>query len=364
MWSKQSHESKSARQGTVLILVAGVSALLASLSIAFLTRVRSDVNEMQAVVHQTQARIMLNAACLYILEASRIGWDKKGSRAQYQEAYGWIDVRDGSLGPRLKTGSLVELGNVGPLNDLSTGVKGRPRDPADPLDPDRRYINGVGNVNFPIGVPARFPMFTMKRPPFATSMRATYNPIEWSTSDNGRGYLRYPDPLPAVDNGSWKRSPTRPQGDSIDVSRTTFDEWAKGDKSPIQNSLGLAWFRIIRENTGAIFTVTCGSGATLGFRNWKEVQAAGETQRFGDEIIFSALAAEEVRLWYRVEWSPSTTAIDQMLLHESREETLVRSSMTYQSGGAFNRYSGQMYAPNMCGTIQWIQRLRKEPDFW
>ena len=38
-----------ARSGTVLIVVAGVAALLAMMSLAFLGRVRTDVEEMQSL---------------------------------------------------------------------------------------------------------------------------------------------------------------------------------------------------------------------------------------------------------------------------------------------------------------------------
>src|SRR5476651_1933059 len=85
-----------ARRGAVLILVAGVAGLMVALSVAFLTRMRSDAEENMLIVREAQARIMLTAACSYIQEASRLGYDQ----GNHEEAYGWIDVRNGKLGPK------------------------------------------------------------------------------------------------------------------------------------------------------------------------------------------------------------------------------------------------------------------------
>ena len=52
------------RQGTILIIVAGISGLIAALSVVFLTRMRSDVTETAAIVQEAQARLMLTAACM------------------------------------------------------------------------------------------------------------------------------------------------------------------------------------------------------------------------------------------------------------------------------------------------------------
>jgi hypothetical protein len=195
--------------------------------------------------------------------------------------------------------------------------------------------------------------------------RAAYNPVSWNAPDNGRSYLRYPDPLPSVDNGSWARSLTVPGG--AVTATQGYTDWSRGDPTPIQETANQAWFRLVRENTGAIFTVTCGAGGTLGYKDWPEVVADGLKARelFSDDSsLFASIAAAEIRLWYRVEWSPATTAIDLNFLKEHNEHTFTMSTMTYRAGGANNGYSGQMYSPNMGGTIQWIQRLRKEPDLW
>ena len=63
------------RSGTILIIVAGICALLASLTLAFILRSRSSLEETNALEADVQARIMLIAACNYVCEASRIGYE-------------------------------------------------------------------------------------------------------------------------------------------------------------------------------------------------------------------------------------------------------------------------------------------------
>ena len=63
------------RGGTILIIVAGICALLASLTVAFLARSRSSIEETVAFEAEVQARLMLVAACMYVCEASRLGYE-------------------------------------------------------------------------------------------------------------------------------------------------------------------------------------------------------------------------------------------------------------------------------------------------
>ena len=339
------------RSGTVLIIVAGVSALLSSLALVFLIEGRSDIEEMTVLVHEAQARLMLTAACSYIQEASRLGWEPQGSTTtEHLEAHGWIDVRDGGLGPRSTTGVIT------PGNRAAT------RYPVDPA--------GLGQATFPIGVPMRFPMYVMVQPPYAIQLATGYNPVQMIAPDSGKSYLRYPDPQPVTANG-WRRDPAHPEGT---VTGANFATWAAGDPTPRSNSLGMSWFRIVREATGAVFTVTCGCGATQGFRlkDWNgsdpaTAMTAADKDLFGNDFdFFSSLDASEIRFWYRVEWNAATTATDMNYLLENREEHFVVASPTYYGGGSGNQvaYSGTMMAPNMGGTIQWIQRLRMEPVLW
>ena len=157
----------TARSATVLLIVAGLSGLLASLAIAFLTRVQSDLGEMAASLRETQARIMLSAACAYIQEASRIGWEPRQRNAvgegfvEHPEAHGWIDVRDGSLGPRLNSleWSMPE-GARSEFQSMQASGKVRPLR-------GRKQPEAL----FPVGVARRFPMYMVRRPPFAIQAR-------------------------------------------------------------------------------------------------------------------------------------------------------------------------------------------------
>jgi hypothetical protein len=333
-----------ARSGTVLIIVAGLSALLASTALVFMMSVREDVADMSVLLRETQSRIMLTAACSYIQEASRLGWEPAtSSSTEHTEAFGWIDVRDGGLGPRVNTGG------------ITTAMRASSQHPVD--------VGGVGNANFPIGVPVRFPMHVLNQPPYAIQLTACYNPVQVVAPDNGNSYLRYPDPQPVTDNG-WAANPANPAGP---ISAANFSRWVAGDPTPRSNSFAMSWFRLVREPTGAVFTVTCGAGATQGYRTWQEVKLDNATQLFNnDAAYFRSLVNEEVRMWYRVEWSASTTAIDLNYLHEYHEEYWAVATHTYTGGGAANpaSYAGAMMDPNMGGTIQWIQRLRTEPVTW
>ncbi|MBA3848173.1 MAG: hypothetical protein H0X45_16200, partial [Planctomycetes bacterium] len=152
----------SARGGAVLIIVAGLCGLMAALSIAFLARMRTDATEMGVVVRDAQAKLMLSAACAYVLEAGRIGWDDSPA---HRECFGWIDVRDGTTGPKFD---------------------------ASGTDDDRF---------FRVGSHARFPMGVLRRPPYAVQLTVAYNPIQtmplgaalpWP-APYGRPYLTEPD---------------------------------------------------------------------------------------------------------------------------------------------------------------------------
>lgn len=323
------------RSGTVLIIVAGICALLASLTVTFLARMRADAEEMQAVMREAQARIMLMSACNWIQESSRIGWPPPSNDpTANKETFGWIDVRDNKLGPKFH----------------ATGAD----------DPSL----------FPLRTWKRFPMYVMERPPYAIELTAAYNPIRTPVSPDpvdlshpefGMPYLRYPDPLPAVEN-NWSRSD--PAGTSVTATR--FAEWEEGDERPRSTSLDLSWFRIWRES-GATFVVTCGAGGTKGFRDWSEMTANEQAEFSGDQRFFESLKNSEVRLFYRVEWSASVMAMDYHMLDHSlgrdRDHYMVWPiNASHSTAG--HEYRTQTHARNMGGTIRWVQRLVTEPTHW
>ncbi len=108
------------RTGSILLLVSGIAAMLAILSYAFFARMRRDAEESTLVLQVAQVRLMLHAGCSYIQEASRAGYDVAPmtsgpggdpvpdfqADAVHEECWGWVDIRDGSLGPKDGAGTV------------------------------------------------------------------------------------------------------------------------------------------------------------------------------------------------------------------------------------------------------------------
>jgi hypothetical protein len=320
------------RQGTILIIVAGLSALMASLALAFLARQRSSQQETIWYEQDIQARLMLTAACSYIAEAARIGYDTS-TGANHIEAFGWIDVRDGSVGPNTRG---PRAADIVPLHDAArlveawgTGGNDRPAWPA---------LKSV----------ARCPMHVLERPPFAIRLNATPNAMVSDESDPvfGRPYLKNPDPQPQAD---------------------TRADFMSADRRIRQASADRAWFRVYREGP-ATFLITCGAGGTRGWRDWAEVQGAGADAmaEFGDESFFDTLRNQETRLWYRVEWSPAIATGEvhniKNAWNSGNEDHYVSYPMN-TSNSAINPRS-QAQPRNLGGTFRYIQRLRMPPTWW
>ena len=334
------------RSGTVLIIVAGISALLAGLALTFLVRMRSDVEESRFVIQYAQAKIMLAAGCNYIQESSRIGWDRTKDPSPptsiptvdglkiHEEAFGWVDVRNGQTGP------------------LNRAFQ--------PLAPS------VGADKWPnIGTFVRCPMFVRKIPPYATKLNTGFNPMltqDPASADYCYPLLRYPDPQPVINN-AWTHA--NPQN----VSNTKYADYIKGDPTPIQSSLGKAWFRVFRDGP-ATFIITCGSGGTNGFKTWDEVVKENQTNYFGgptNRATFDTYRASELRLYYRVEWSAAGIETS---YHNLQHEvgTRVEHYESYPPNSS-HTWSGssrrtQTWIKSPVGTIRWIQRLNSEPTFW
>jgi hypothetical protein len=320
----------SPRRGSILILVAGGAALLAALATAFMIRMRSSAEDTAIAGRETQARIMLLAACSYVLESSRLGYDRQPESLPkpkgHIEAFGWLDVRvkpSGpndplAAGPRDQTGaSLVPAGSWMDLNLL----------------PGDRPA-------------ARCPMHVWRRPPYAIMPTVAPNAIataDPAAPDFGRPYLRNRDPLPAA--AAWAA-------------------FRDGDPTPMPQSTGLAWFRCYRESA-ARFVVTCGAGATEGWRDWNEIPAADRADFQNDPAFFEQLLAAERRMWYRIEWSAAVTPDNY-------------HSIDYHVGGIGDHYyfaavngiygngdnRSQMRVPNPVGTIRWVERLQTPPANW
>lgn len=333
------------RQGTVLIIIAGIAALLASLSLTFLVRMRGDVEESALVTQYAQAKIMLAAACNYVQETSRLGWDRYPSTPTvgvfpiHEETFGWVDVRDGSVGPRRRDIDRTRGDVVWSASTINVG-RGRSR-------PEWPAVLSV----------AICPMYVLERPRYAISLLATPNAMQ--TSDpNAADYcfplLRNPDPRPVIDNGY-----------PGTVSRTNYGKFAEADWTPRPQTVGRSWFRVLRDGP-ATFVLTCGSGGTNGYRDWDEAVALGDSEQFGGESMFNALQQNELRLWYRIEWSAATTEVTYHNLHHEISRGH-EHYMTWPPNASHTWMSAcrtQSWIKNPVGTIRWIQRLPIEPTNW
>jgi hypothetical protein len=336
----------SSRRGTILIIVAGISALMASLALAFLARMRSDVQESETLMHEAQAHIVLVAACNYIQEASRIGYDKGGSGV-HPEAYGWIDIRDGAVGPKpTAITSSIDLPN------------------------NEHLLPNHGSDNdslFPQQSVKRFEMFVKELPPFAIRLDVAPNAID--PNADGVPWLVEPDPKPRVSS-----------------SFTQFSEGkvdSTGKSVPRLHTLGKCWFRLLRCGKGpddnlarynaATFIVTCGAGETRGFRSrdWATMSADEQALFGGERAFLETLEASEIRLWYLVEWSPTVGGLHQFNLvhHRGALKDAEGDSFTFNQYSHFppnhSFYShSQTKERNFGGTIRMVQRLGSEPNTW
>ena len=340
------------RRASVLVIIAGVLAMLSVLSVAFLMRMRQDAQESDLVIHLAQCRLMLHSGMQFVQESSRLGYATAADPSV--EAWGWIDVRNGAIGPR---------------------------------DNNSAPLYTAGSWPAP-GSVKRAPMHLVKRPPFAVVPHMYPNRIPTETDSAvdpqyvdrfGVPLLSKPDPLPAFD----------PALGAYTGSAAQRQSWALGDLQPVDGSLGLAWFRIYRETgsepdrpakagaAGATFVITVGSGSTQGFKDWAEVTAGGAGAQFDDSpSMFASLAAAEIRQWYRVEWSAAVGGGEMRSLGQHIQETKnwkggrnnhARSplntsrSRNKESGGeTFSSAEPRNYV----GTISYIQRLETPPSAW
>jgi hypothetical protein len=360
----------AARSGTILILVAGVSALLAGLCVVFLARMRSDVEETQNTLREAQAHIMLVAACNYIQEAARIGWEDPGSTDPYRkEAFGWIDVRDGAIGPKA-TRARSDIDPATLAGSSSSDV----------------FKWGVkDDSGFPVMSFRRIPMFVKTIPPFAIRLDAAPNaiipgnalPSNPPVARNGTPYLVRPDPMPVL-------APVDPSNPSA----AEFTAFETGNPRPRANSTGMAWFRLFRlgamspgdprydarfaRYNAATFIVTCGAGGTEGYKDWAEVVGEGRQALFNnDQQMFEAMRSVETRLWYLVEWSPAVGG--QYLFNIIHHRGWILDANGYKhSPSEYDQFPinnshyshSQARIKNYGGTIRMTQRLINEPPLW
>ena len=347
-----------------------MSALLASLALAFLSRMRTDAEESSLVLREAQAHIMLLAGCNYVMETSRLGWQANPGAAltgaeaadgwpngfagtpQYPEGFGWVDVRDGRWGPRDQYGNLVTLPPAGSPSG-TPGVVPKWIDLRIPRA-DRPSMIGT--------------MYVERLPPFAIRPLVAPNAIATTGAKAGMPYANNRDPLPAID----------PNAD--------LNRWRNGDTRRDPTAMAASWFRVYRDglaNPGppggpgpgpspsdyaiapATFIITCGAGDSLGFKTWKEVQDNGATDMFNNDQVYfeSVVLPNENYLWYRVEWNASVGSSDyQNIQNEWGDRRIDGYLQRPLNRSQESRCQGRMV--NMVGTISFVQRLRERPDFW
>lgn len=303
-----------ARAGTILIIVAGISALLASLALTFLVRMRSDVQESQQFLAQTQARVMLSAALSYIGETSRLGWDNPAT-PEHEEAFGWIDVRDGSVGPRDRTGKALFQAEINPT--LGKGTRW-------PAIGSWTICNST---------------HLWQRPPTAISPEVAPNPIQQDPS------LTWSELV-----GFAKASPTPVAND--------FAAFIDGDKRPRLGTENPCWFRLYRRKP-AVFIITCGAGSSGGYRTWQEVVDAGEEQRYNSSEMWQTMRHQESLLWFEVEWTPAVSTSSSGYIYAGD-----RNIRPANISKPFGNDTDQPNKRNQLGTFLYLQRLEREPDSW
>lgn len=378
-------------RGSILILVAGMAALLLSMTVAVLVAARSLAGPSIIVLAEAQNRITLGSALLYIQETSRMGWGSGPG----DMSYGWTDVRDGSAGPCGQTDA--------------NGV------------PQPQY---TGSAYPAEGGVFRGDLYAWQLPPCAISTNPSPNPLRLADADltQAAWSAEVSKPAPAdftafdarIQTGFdpyWLRASQRTQTDGVGpyVGQPVKDTWAafisRSNLAPRPESIGLTWFRIYREKDSdrngdgtpwydtvpfaghGTFVVTVGAGGTRGYRFWNgatdylngrtglpasstaqsaaiEPVTAEASGQFVDERTFRVARANERIAWYRVQWTANSSA---------GVDSLVNTFLGRGGGGvnylnAMIARQGQMrdlnITPHYGGAIRWIQRLEQEPPTW
>ena len=281
------------RRGSLLIVVVGVASLLAVTATAALLRVQSDARANRIVMQEAQCRLALTAALHFLLETSRLGHHDS------EEAYGWVDIRDGLPGPRTASVTSIGGGNWPALGStLRADLYAKERPPyAIEQNPAPAAVN-----------------FEVDRSAMKTFLEREGSGVDWDTTSNTEL------------NSIWSSAVSGPRNEMLETPRPAVDAWSDfiaGDNTPRAASLGRGWFRIYREPQdwslngpvftdssrgagdflpGSTFIVTVGAGASRGFRNWAEANTSG---LFPSQAVFDRIRAAERIMRFRVRWVPN-----------------------------------------------------------
>jgi len=383
----------STRRGSILVLVAGISALLAAMTMAFIINIRNESEEVRSLECYTQNRIMLHAALSYIQESSRLGYGSKasGTRDPYlpaatanTEAYGWLDVRGAVMalnaGKTANTGPYAQYDANRPTVfmpvDLAAAIAAGL--PASPLarkgytwEQIRTNSGGTFNPNpWPLWEPfdwrdldipihlrraGRFPVYAVERPPFAVGLDAAPNPI------GGPWKYRSTVVRPADANGY----PLQILPDTAPITiqeatpSTYYDLWRDGDLRMRTESANRSWFRLFRDGP-TTFVITVGSGGSKGFKNWSEVLDPdgdpmtndSQVALFPDAATFEEMLSSEQLQWFRCEWTPRIGDVSSSIVTSGG---FVQDSWPDAPGGGFAYSNDNYFSPPTNGSLssQW-----------
>ncbi len=192
-------------------------------------------------------------------------------------------------------------------------------------------------------------MYVMARPPYAVRADRRLQSDRQRSGEPGLRppYLTSPDPMPVV---------AKPMS-----TPTALNDYLIGDPSARSSSTGMSWFRVYRDGLDT-FIITCGAGGSLGFNNWNEVLGAGSQEQFNsDPSMFYAFLGQEVRLWYRVQWSAAVATPE---VHNIKNAWVDGGSQDYYVSFPMNSSQSirsQSHCKNMGGTFRYIERLRFQP---
>jgi hypothetical protein len=366
------------RDGAVLIIVTGLSALLLSLALAFLASMRSEASHVRAVARDTQARIMLNAAMCYVMETSRLGWGD-------HETQGWNDIRNHAVGPiridrdptlgdpRMPTHRVWTSGTwpapgtamrgsmhawTRPPSAVRAGVRNPIRvGPGLSLQDDP----GNGNAVAIVGLHGDYGSYTSMDQIWRYASFDEFDPAPVVDATSSGFTLGEPRPRSGTENRAWFRVYREAESDHHDGDRVPYYDVVNlngGRGTDLDGTHNVAY-----PPNASVFLATCGCGATQGFRTWSEVVAAGATAMFlGDASYFAELRSDETILWYRFEWSPYTGDYGPKGRRMNELGPYSGSSIFWQGWGVW--YGWIVATPSQGGSISWIQRLDIAPPEW
>lgn len=411
--------------GSVLVIVAGITALIALTFLMVLSLTRDDAGRASQALRMAQHRIVLTSALLYLQETSRLGWG--------EETMGWID-------PRFDPSVTRPDGSAYRNLDLVDGP---------------RRMKSVSNVYPPVftagtwpapGSTMRADLAPCRRAPFAVSQRMAC-PVINQIGQRADGVSIF-DPTKPTGYADWVMRPlmnaetiplgvlinqssrvgitytylpvvpswipygdavfkTNPGGIGISPIATDQASYVAGDTNLMPEYMGLAWFRIYREvssqhdgliaNTldkyadgttpydiapevgNGTFVITCGAGGSRGFKDYSEANAALPGW-FADAQTFGQIRQSEIVSWYRVQWSPQIGGnfnkeqmrdnFDLQWTHPfgiyNHNVLTDRGTVVVQDPGSDIHTTridtAGVKAP--FGSFSWVQKLEKEPPQW